>query len=120
MRCGNATALCAALAVAMLVGMSGAGCAHRIQPELEPRRVASALGFAECDVSEPMRRYQVLDLADRRGNPALADSPEWAAAMSMMQPGDELRHVDCRRTGVNFFGVFRDKAVLFEFGSFLF
>lgn len=120
MRCGNSTTLHAALAVAMLVGVSGAGCAHRIQSDMEPRRVARSLGFAGCDVSEPMRRYQALDLADRLGNPVLADSSEWATAMAMMQPGDDLRHVYCPRTGGNFFGVFRDKAVLFKFGSFLF
>lgn len=36
--------------------------------------------------------------------------------MSMMQPGDRLRHVNCE-TGDNYFGLFRGNVLLFRFGS---
>jgi hypothetical protein len=94
-----------------------AGCAHRLGPEMESTRVARGLGLAECDVSEPMRRYQTLDFADLLGIPNLADSPEWATVISMMQPGDDLRHVYCKSNGANFFGLFRGSSVLVKFGS---
>ena len=93
-----------------------AGCAHHLGPKTEPARVARKLGFAECNVSESMRRYQTLDYADLLGNPNLADSPEWAAANSMMQPGDELRYVYCK-SGDNFFGLFRGNSLLLKFGG---
>lgn len=77
------------------------------------------LGLANCSVTEPMRRYQTLDYADLIGNPNLADSPEWAEAMSMMQPGDDLRFVECK-SGANYFGLFRGKSVLLKFGGMLY
>jgi hypothetical protein len=120
MRYRNTATLLSALAVAMLASLLIAGCAHHLGPKMEPKRVARALGLAECDVSEPMRRYQALDFADRLGNPNLADSSEWATAISAIQPGDDLRHVYCPKTGSNFFGVFRGNSVLIKFGSFLF
>lgn len=79
--------------------------------------MAMELGFAGCDVSKPMRRYQVLDLADVIGNPALADSAEWKTVMSMMRPSDSLRHVRCENGGDNFFGLYRGNTLLVRFGS---
>lgn len=96
------------------------GCAHRLGPEMESSRVARNLGFAGCDVSEPMRRYQALDFADLLGNSDLADSQEWAEAISLMEPGDDLRHVYCKDNGNNFFGLFRGNSVLLKFGSMLY
>ena len=104
------------LPLAVLGSLLIAGCAHRLGPEIEPTRTARELGLAACNVSEPMRRYQTLDFADLLGNPNLADSPEWTTAISMMQPGDDLRHVYCKNNGDNFFGLFRGTSVLFKFG----
>jgi hypothetical protein len=92
-------------------------CAHRLGPKTEPARVARDFGLAaECSISESMRRYETLDFADLLGNPDLADSEEWSTAMSMMQPGDRLRHVNCE-TGDNYFGLFRGNVLFFRFGS---
>ena len=96
-----------------------AGCAHNLGPKMEPARVARELGLAECHVSESMRRYETLDFADLLGNPNLADSTEWATALSMMQPGDQLRYVNCK-SGNNYFGLFRGKTVLLKFGGMLY
>lgn len=106
-------------AIALAMFSTLLGCSHQIVgPELEPTHVARELGFTNCKVSAPMRRYQALDFADLIGNPNLADSPEWAKAISLMQPGDHIRHVDCQ-SGNNFFGLFRGGSVLFKFGSML-
>lgn len=96
-----------------------AGCAHQLGPKMESTRVARELGLGNCTVTEPMRRYETLDYADLIGNPSLADSPEWAQAISMRQPGDDLRFVECK-SGANFFGLFRGKSVLLEFGGMLY
>jgi len=119
MRSRNSGTLLSALALAMLGTPLIAGCAHQLGPKIEQPRVARELGLAECGVSEPMRRYQALDFADLIGNPNLADSPEWAKVISLMQPGDQIRHVDCQ-SGDNFFGLFRGKSVLFKFGGMIY
>jgi len=116
----NSQTLFSALALATLTAPFIAGCAHHLGPETEPPRVARKLGLAGCDVSESMRRYQTLDYADLLGNPNLADSQEWAMAISMMQPGDELRYVYCKNNGDNFFGLFRGTSLLFKFGGMLY
>lgn len=107
------------LASATLCVALVAGCAHRLGPEMASTRHSRALGLANCSVTEPMRRYQTLDYADLIGNSNLADSPEWAQAMSMMQPGDQLRHVECKN-GVNYFGLFRGDTILLKFGGMLY
>jgi len=104
-----------ALSVALITS-----CAHRLGPKKESARVAREFGLAAgCTISEPMRRYQTLDYADLVGYSNLSDSPEWATAISMMQPGDELRRVYCK-TGDNYFGLFRDKSVVYKFGAVLY
>lgn len=105
------------LALAVLGSPLISSCAHRLGPEIEPPRVARDLELAGCNVSEPMRRYQALDFADLLGIPNLADSPEWATAISMMQPGDDLRRVYCKSNGDNFFGLFRGSSILLKFGT---
>jgi hypothetical protein len=117
MRSRNSGTILSALALAVLGNPLIAGCAHHLGPDIEPTRVARGLGLAECSVSEPMRRYQALDFADLLGIPNLADSPEWATAISVMQPGDDLRHVYCKSNGDNFFGLFRGSSVLLKFGT---
>lgn len=107
------------LLIAILSAPIIAGCAHQLGPKMESTRVARELGLANCTVTEPMRRYQTLDYADLIGNPNLADSPEWAEAISMMQAGDDLRYVDCK-SGANYFGLFRGKSVLLKFGGMLY
>ena len=115
----NSRSLLPALAVAMLGTPFFSGCAHRLGPKSEPARVARELGYAGCEVTESMRRYQTLDYADILGDPNLADSPEWAKAVSMMQPGDELRYIYCKN-GDNFFGLFRGTTLLLRFGGMIY
>ena len=93
-----------------------AGCAHQLGPKMEPARVAQKLGLSGCQVSESMRRYEALDFSDLLGYSNLADSPEWAKAVALRQPGDDLRHVSCN-SGDNYFGVFRGRTLLFRFGG---
>ncbi|WP_420008674.1 hypothetical protein [Xanthomonas sacchari] len=119
MRSRNSKIRSLAFAVAMLCNALLAGCAHQLGPGMESARRASELGLAGCWVTEPMRRYQALDYADQVGNPMVSSSPEWEQAMSMMQPGDQLRHVACRN-GVNYFGLFRGGAALLKFGAILY
>ncbi|MGY3265494.1 hypothetical protein [Lysobacter sp. HA35] len=107
------------LAAVMLGAPVIAGCAHRLGPDMESTRRAGELGLANCSVTEPMRRYQTLDYADLIGIPNLAESRYWAEAMATLQPGDELRHVECKN-GENYFGLFRGKSVLLKFGSLLY
>ena len=104
------------LALIALVSLFLAGCAHRLGPGFESARVARELGLANCRVTQPMRRYETLDYADIVGNPNLANSPEWNRAMSMMQPGDDLRYVDCP-SGSNYFAVFRGTSLLLNIGG---
>jgi len=117
MRFRNSGVILSALALTALGSPLIAGCVHHLGPEREPTRTARKLGLAECNVSEPMRRYQALDFADLLGVPNLADSAEWATAISMMQPGDDLRHVYCKSNSENFFGLFRGSSVLLKFGT---
>lgn len=86
---------------------------------MESTRVARELGLSNCTITEPMRRYETLDYADLIGYPNLADSPEWAEAISLIQAGDDLRYVNCK-SGVNYFGLFRGKSVLLKFGGMLY
>jgi hypothetical protein len=109
----TSTLLIAILSVAII-----AGCAHRLGPGLESTRVVRELGLVNCTATEPLRRYEALDYADLIGNPNLADSPEWAKAISMMQAGDDLRFVNCK-SGNNYFGLFRGKSMLLKFGGML-
>ncbi len=104
----------------MLIAALITSCAHRLGPKIESSRVAREFGLAAgCTISESMRRYQTLDYADLVGRSNLADSQEWATAMSMMQPGDELRRVYCT-SGDNYFGLFRGRSVMYKFGSILY
>ena len=119
MRSRNSKIQTSVLVIAILSVTLIAGCAHHLGPEMESTRRARELGLANCSVTEPMRRYQTLDYADLIGNSNLADSPEWAEAMSMMQPGDDLRFVECK-SGANYFGLFRGKSVLLKFGGMLY
>lgn len=99
-----------------LVSLLVTSCAHRLGPRYESMSVARKLGLADCRVTESMRRYETLDYADLIGNPNLENSLEWRKAMSMMQPGDELRYVDCQ-SGNNYFALFRGKTLLFNIGG---
>jgi hypothetical protein len=119
MRSRNSKIPTSALLIAMLSVAIISGCAHQLGPKMEPTRVARELGLANCTVTEPMRRYETLDYADLIGNPNLADSPEWAQAISMMQAGGDLRYVNCT-SGANYFGLFRGKSVLLKFGGMLY
>ena len=97
------------------------GCAHQsARPELEPRRFSREIGLPDCDVSVPLSRDETLDFSRRLGDPDLAASPEWAEAVALIEPRDDLRHVYCPKNTNNFFGVFRGDFILFKFGSFIY
>jgi hypothetical protein len=104
------------LALTALVSLFLASCAHQLGPAFESARVARELGLANCRVTQPMRRYEALDYADIVGNPNLAAFPEWNRAMAMMQPGDNVRYVDCPNGG-NYFALFRGKSLLLNIGG---
>ena len=105
-----------ALLLVTLGTLSLASCAHQLGPKMEPSRVVQELGLSGCQVSESIRRYEALDFSDLLGYSNLADSPEWAKAVALRQPGDDLRHVSCK-SGDNYFGVFRGHTLLFRFGG---
>lgn len=117
MRTQNSDTFLSSITLALIGITLLAGCAHRFEARNQASAVARRLGLPDCAVSEPMRRYQALDFADRLGIPDLADSPEWANAMSMMQAGDEIRYVNCKNNGNNFFGLYRGSALLLRFGT---
>ena len=110
----------ARLTLSMVAVSLMAGCAHKLGYEIESARFSREIGLEGCDVSEPLRRYQALDIAQRIGNPELADSPEWTKAISIMQPGDELRRVFCKSNRDNFFGLFRGNTLLLKFGGMIY
>jgi hypothetical protein len=116
MRCASVKIQKPIFASMALINLFLAGCAHELGPRFEPARVARVLGLANCRVTQPMGRYETLDYADLVGNPNLENSPEWNGAMSMMQPGDDLRYVDCP-SGDNYFALFRGRSLLLNIGG---
>jgi hypothetical protein len=76
---------------------------------MEPRSVAKRLGVPHCRVSTPLNQEEVLREARVLGEPSPEARPEWAEIISELQPGDQLRMIDCvRDVGTLYFAHIRD------------
>ena len=86
---------------------------------MEASSIAKRLGFPRCKVSVPMSPTEALQSAKRWGDPDAESRSEWAAIVALVQPGDQLRLVDCIRpdsegiaAGYYFYGLFRGQAIV--------
>lgn len=61
----------------------------------EPASIATKLGFPSCRVSIPLSQSEVIEDAKRMGNPKPESYPAWIKMTTSIQPGDQLRLVDC-------------------------
>ncbi|SFR94305.1 hypothetical protein SAMN05216570_0964 [Dyella sp. OK004] len=89
---------------------------------MEPRSIAKQLGFPSCLVSVPLSQSEVIEDAKRMGNPKPEHYPEWIEMSASIQPGDQLRLVDClranRSTNVGdpyYYALIRDGKIVSEF-----
>ncbi len=83
--------------------------------------IAKQYGVPRCNASVPLTQEQVLNLANRYGNPHAEASAEWASIVETTKPGDQLREVTCLTKGKNgrasgdiFYGLFRDGTMVAE------
>lgn len=95
--------------------------------KIAPHSVANRLGFTGCSVSVPLSKSEVVEDAKRIGNPNPEVYPEWIAIIKNIQPGDQLRLVDCLNTrqsrkmgSVYFYALIRDHNVLLMFYPMIF
>lgn len=95
--------------------------------KIAPHSVANRLGFPACNVSVPLSKAEVIEDAKRIGNPNPEVYPEWIAIIKNIQPGDQLRLVDClnarqsRKMGsVYFYALIRDNRVFLKFYPMIF
>lgn len=111
--------LCA-LVVTALEGCVSVAPEQSLKPE--PAEVADRLGLHGCRVSIPLSAQEVLDDARRSGNPAPEKNGDWIKISEALQPGDELREVNCSavleqrkiRAPV-YYALFREGVVVFRF-----
>ena len=71
--------------------------------EMEPGSVARQLGVPRCRASVPLTQAEVLENANRLGDPYTESRPEWSKTVAEIQPGDQLRLIDCVRANHNYY-----------------
>lgn len=110
-------------ATAIFIASALAGCASSPRAvKMEATPVADQLGFPGCSVSVPLSQPEVIQSAKRAGNPTPESYPEWTAMTASIQPGDQIRLVDCmsvqrsRRVGdPYYYALFRGGRVVAKF-----
>ena len=84
--------------VAVTIAFVAAGCASTpALIKMEPKSIAEQLGLPHCRVSVPLSESEVIEDAKRIGNQNPEKYPEWIEMTSNLQPGDQLRLVNCLR-----------------------
>lgn len=84
--------LVTAIAIAFVV----AGCASEpATVRMESKSIAKQLGFPYCRVSVPLSQSEVIEDAKRMDIPDPEKYVEWIKMKSSVQPGDQLRLVNC-------------------------
>ena len=107
---------------ALLVGL-GAGCASTSSGvEFDTKSEAQRLGVADCRVSLPISEEMVVEDAKRLGNPKPEENQEWIDMRANLQPGDELRVVDCLRSKERtyYYALTRNESIVMRFYSSIF
>jgi hypothetical protein len=61
----------------------------------EPPSFAAQLGLPYCKVSVPLSPSEVVENSKRSGNPNPESNGEWIKMAAALQPGDQLRRVNC-------------------------
>lgn len=105
------------------IALAVSGCASAPPgPERDTRSVARDLGFPGCNVSVPLSQAEVIENARRIGNPYAQSFSTWKDLVAKIQPGDQLRLVDCRRESRHrdvgdpyYYALFRAGKVVAEF-----
>ncbi|HJR75099.1 MAG TPA: hypothetical protein VJ806_15855 [Luteimonas sp.] len=99
-----------------------AGCASApTAVKMEPKSVAKQLGLQGCRVSVPLSQAEVISDAKRTGNPNPEAYREWTEITANIQPGDQLRLVNClesRSKDVGnpyYYALVRNDAIILKF-----
>ena len=119
---GDASARRGSIA-AVIIAFAAAGCASSpTAVKTESASTARQLGFPGCQVSIPLSQSEVIEGVKRMGNPTPKTYPEWIKLPASIQPGDQLRLVDClsasRSRNVGdpyYYALFRGGKVISEF-----
>ena len=101
------------------------GCASKSSNlKMEPKSIAERLGMPKCKVSVPLSPSEVIDTAKRDGSHEPEKNPDWIKLAANLQPGDQLRMINClnttrqnRVTGSFFYALIRNDEILFRFYS---
>jgi hypothetical protein len=110
-------------AAAAVFAFAMTGCASApTAMKMEPTSVSSRLGFPDCSVSVPLSQSEAIQAAKKMGNPQSESYPEWIKMTASIQPGDQLRLVDCLRASRTanvgdpyYYALFRDGKVISKF-----
>ena len=88
--------------------------------------MARQLGVPYCKVSVPMTESEVIAHAKTDGNPN-PEGTDWADLVSKIQPGDQLRLVNCfgaarsrKISDKYYYGLFRGNSVIAKFHSMIY
>lgn len=113
------------LVTAISLGLVVVGCASVSSGvKVESTSVAKRLGVSGCTVSVPLSPSEVIAEAKKDGNPEPEKNSDWIKITSNLQPGDQLRLVNCLKTtssnkvtGSFFYALVRNDAILLKFHS---
>lgn len=114
--------LCVSVVATLLLPLV-AGCASTSSSfQTESRSVAQQLGVPGCKVSVPIGKEMVVEDAKRLGNPRPEENQEWISMRASLQPGDELRVVDCLRSKERtyYYALTRNGSIVMRFYSSIF
>ena len=98
MRSANLLVWGAIPATVALLGVA-ACVSHQASLRMEPKSVARQLGVANCRVSAPVTQEEMLRQARLDGIPEPETRQEWTDMVARIQPGDQLRVVNCVAMG---------------------
>ena len=94
----NASAAFRGFVTAATIAFVVAGCVSApAKVKMEPKLIAKHLGLPDCRVSVPLSQSEVIEDAKRVGTPYPEKYLEWIKMTTTMQPGDQLRLVNCLR-----------------------
>lgn len=112
-----------ALIASVLALLSITGCiSGPTEVRMEPKSAAKRLGVGGCRVSIPLSQTELIADARKVGNPNPEDDPQWIKLISSLQPGDQLRVINCLNTRrmTYYYALIRNDSILMEFHSSMF
>lgn len=121
-QCSNQFLMCIARVVATTVALGVVGCASApTAVRMEPRATAERLGLPDCRVSVPLSQSEVIEDAKMVGNPNPERNREWIEMIDNLQPGDQLRAVNCLSSrSTYFYALIRNDSIILKFYSSIF